>query len=117
MNTLRYLALASLAFAIFSPAHAEQVEEGTKTPVVTNTNPPESSKGIRELLEGRPEIAALVSSGKSGAIAEALKEQLDNAGGKEKIAGAISQYLSKHPLKEGQDASDLASQWQKEGHR
>lgn len=126
MNTLRNLAaLALLAFAAISPAHAEQADEGTKTPVVANDGPLDVSSDLLKLLEDRPEIAALVSGGKDKAIADALKEQLSNAGGKETIADALkeqldnaggekavadalNEYLTKHPLKDEQDISDLA---------
>jgi hypothetical protein len=126
MNTLRNLAaLALLAFAAISPAHAEQADEGTNAPVVANDGPVDASSDVRKLLEDRPEIAALVSGGEGKAIADALKEQLSNAGGKEAIADALkeqldnaggekavsdalNEYLSKHPLKDGQDITDLA---------
>ena len=108
MNTLRNLAaLALLAFAAISPAHAEQADEGTDTPVVADGGSLDGSNGkdIRKLLEDKPEIA------------DALKEQLSNHpevaalasnGDGKAIAGALNEYLSKHPLKEGQDISDLA---------
>ena len=94
MNTLRNLAaIALLAIAAFSPAHAEQATEGTKTPVVANDGPVDSSNDIRRLLEDRPEIAALARGGKDKAIADALKEQLNNAGGEEAIADALKEQL------------------------
>jgi hypothetical protein len=126
MNTLRNLAaLALLALAAISPAHAEQAAEGTKTPVVANSGPADGSSDVRKLLEDRPEIAALTGGGNEKAIADALKEQLKNAGGEKAIADALkeqlnnaggekavgdalNEYLSKHPLKEGQDITDLA---------
>ena len=109
MNTLRNLtALALLALAALSPAHAEQAAEGTKTPVVANSGPIDGSSDVRKLLEDRPEIAALARGGNDKAIADALKEQINNAGGEEAIAGALNEYLSKHPLKDEQDISDLA---------
>lgn len=115
MNTLRNLAaLALLAFAAYSPAHAEQVAEDTDKSVVAG--------GVRKLLEDRPELAALASDGNKKAIADALKEQLSkhalkdgqdlaalaSEGNKEAVADALNEYLSEHPLKEGQDITDLA---------
>ncbi|MDR7098512.1 hypothetical protein J2X04_000859 [Lysobacter niabensis] len=126
MNTLRNLAaLALLAFAAISPAHAEQAAEGTKTSVVADGAPVDGSSDVRKLLEDRPEIAALTrggneeamtdalkeqisNAGGEKAIADALKEQLKNAGGEKAAADALNEYLSKHPLKDGQDIKDLA---------
>ncbi|WP_457096101.1 hypothetical protein [Lysobacter sp. P5_B9] len=127
MNTLRNLAaLALLAFAAISPAHAEQAAEGTKTPVVADGGSMDSNlKDVQKLLENRLEIAALTHGGNEKAIADALKEQLNNAGGEKAVADALkdqlksaggeqaaadalNQYLSKHPLKDGQDITDLA---------
>ncbi|MDR7098536.1 hypothetical protein J2X04_000883 [Lysobacter niabensis] len=109
MNTLRNLAaLALLAFAAISPAHAEQAAEGTKTSVVVDGAPVDGSSDVRKLLESRPEIAALTRGGNEKAIADALKEQISNAGGEKAVADALNDYLSKHPLKDGQDITDLA---------
>ncbi|HJW45733.1 MAG TPA: hypothetical protein VJ484_04520 [Lysobacter sp.] len=125
MNTLRNLAaLALLAFAAYSPAHAEQVAEDTDKPVVADGGSLEGSnwKDVRKLLEDRPELAALASDDNKKAIADALKEQLSkhalkdgqdlealaSEGNKEAVADALNEYLSEHPLKEGQDISDLA---------
>src|SRR4249919_2771156 len=118
MNTLRNLAaLALLAFAAISPAHAEQVAEDTETPAVADGAPVDGSSDVRKLLEYRPEIAALTRGGNEEAItdaggekaiADALKEQLKNAGGEKAAADALNEYLSKHPLKDGQDITDLA---------
>jgi hypothetical protein len=126
MNTLRNLAaLALLAFAAISPAHAEQAAEGTTTPVVADGAPVDGSSDVHKLLESRPEIAALTRGGNETAIADALKEQISNAGGEKAIADALKEqlknaggeqaaadalndYLSKHPLKHGQDITDLA---------
>ena len=128
MNTLRNLAaLALLAFAAISPAHAEQATEGTNTPVVADGGAVDASslKDVQKLLESRPEIAALTRGGNEKAIADALKEQLNNAGGEKAVADALkeqlknaggeqaaadalNEYLSKHPLKDGQDIKDLA---------
>jgi hypothetical protein len=106
MNTLRNLAaLALLAFAAISPAHAEQADEGTNAPAIADGGSLPNGKDIRKLLEDKPEIA------------DALKEQLSNHpevaalasdGDGKAIAGALNEYLSKHPLKDGQDISDLA---------
>ena len=100
MNTLRNLAaLAFLGFATFSPAHAaETAAADTET----------GSSDVRQLLEDQPEIAALVRASKDKAIANALKEQLDKAGGEKAIAEALNGYLGDQSLKEGQDISDLA---------
>jgi len=107
MNTLRNIAaLALLAFAAFSPAHAEQAAGNAKTRAVTNDV--DRSSEILKLLEDRPEIVALVSGGKNKAIADTLKEQISHAGGKEAVADALDGYLSKHPLKDERDISDLA---------
>ena len=109
MNTLRKLAaLALRAIAAFSPAHAEQAPEATSTPAVANDVPVDGSSDVRKLLEDRPELVALVHAGKNNAIAGALKEQISNAGGEKAVADALNEYLSKHPLKDGQDISDLA---------
>jgi hypothetical protein len=124
MNTLRNLAaLALLAFAAYSPAHAEKPAEGTNKQVVVDDSVDGAHlKDLSKLLEDRPELAALASDDNKKAIADALKEHLSThplkdgqdiaalAGdGNEKAVGdALSEYLEKHPIKDGQDISDLA---------
>lgn len=124
MNTLRNLAaLALLAFAALSPAHAEQAAEATSTPAVVDGGSVDDAKqGLRKLLEDRPELAALASDENKKAIADVLKEHLSkhppkggqdiaalaSEGNEEAIGDALNQYLSEHPLKDGQDISDLA---------
>jgi hypothetical protein len=124
MNTMRNLAaLALLAFAAFSPAHAEQANIGRNNPTVADGGSVDESslKDARKLLEQRPELAALTHDGNNDDAAVALKEHLGNhplkdgqdiaalaAGNQEAVADALNDYLSKHPLKNGQDMSDLA---------
>ena len=55
-----------------------------------------------------PSSSPLCTVAKNKAIADALKEQISNAGGEKAVADALNEYLSKHPLKDGQDISDLA---------
>jgi hypothetical protein len=63
MNTLRNLAaLALLAFAAISPAHAEQATEGT-TMVDSGSADGSSWNDLRKMLKNRSEIAALASDG------------------------------------------------------
>ncbi|GAB3092930.1 hypothetical protein [Lysobacter terrae] len=106
MNTLRnFAALALLALAAISPARAEQADE---------------AKQALRALANRPEIAALAADGKGQAIAEALQQQLGEQSGdgqslkalatdenKAAVAAALNGYLAQHPLKEGENLSDL----------
>ena len=125
MNILRNLAaLALLAFAAFTPAHAEKPAEGTNKHAIVDDGSVDGTnlKDVRKLLEDRPELAALASDDNKKAIADALKEHLSKhplkdgqdiaalAGdGNEKAVGdALNEYLEKHPIKDGQDISDLA---------
>jgi hypothetical protein len=107
MNTLRNLAaLALLSFAAISPAHAEKAPENAETAIVAE-DADGSSEAIK-LLADRPEIVALARGTKVKAVGHELKEQISNAGGERAIADALNVYLSKHPLKDGQNISDLA---------
>lgn len=107
MNTLRNLAaLALLALAAVAPvAHAGQADD--------------AKKALRALAN-RPEVAALAADGKGQAIADTLQQQLGEDAGngqslealatdenKAAVAAALNDYLAKHPLKEGEDLSDL----------
>lgn len=119
MNTLRnFAALALLAFAAVSPAHAEDTVEGSTSAAVPINGP--HSKEISKILQDKPEIAALLGHGSEEAIADALKaqlsERLNNEQGaaalaevdnKEAITAALEQHLKDHPSKDGKDAAAL----------